>query len=173
MYLSNPSFQATASKLVSFLCREIKPRYHFCAINGTHYESAPFRMPKDETTQFELCTRFISLAEVGNAEKAKYIYALSLKPVDKSRLLDLVQKTTNEIPCPFIGLDLGGAINKNDSVGNHQIFFTQHTYSMYIHIQSESRQYFYDMDGGSRKRQSGDNNRRDKRPRIPQIEQGL
>ncbi|EDV56492.1 CWF19-like protein 1 homolog isoform X1 [Drosophila erecta] len=142
---------ATASKLVSFLCREIKPRYHFCAINGTHYESAPFRMPKDETTQFELCTRFISLADVGNAEKAKYIYALSLKPVDKSRLLDLVQKTTNEIQCPFIGLDLGGAINKNDS--------------------SENRQYFYDMDGGSRKRQGGDNNKRDKRPKIPQIEQ--
>ncbi|KAH8336930.1 hypothetical protein KR059_008551, partial [Drosophila kikkawai] len=142
---------ANASKLVSFLCREIKPRYHFCAINGTHYECAPFRMPKDETTQFELCTRFISLADVGNANKAKYIYALSLKPVDKSRLLDLVQKTTNEIPCPFIGLDLGGAVSKNDS--------------------SENRQYFYDMEGGNRKRQGGENNRRDKRPRIPQIDQ--
>ncbi|KAH8316447.1 hypothetical protein KR067_008266, partial [Drosophila pandora] len=142
---------ASASKLVSFLCREIKPRYHFCAINGTHYECAPFRMPKDETTQFELCTRFISLADVGNAAKAKYIYALSLKPVDKSRLLDLVQKTTNEIPCPFIGLDLGGAIGKNES--------------------SESRQYFYDMDSGNRKRQHGDQNKRDKRPKIPQIDQ--
>lgn len=118
----NP-FQATASKLVSFLCREIKPRYHFCAINGTHYECAPFRMPKDETTQFELCTRFISLADVGNANKAKYIYALSLKPVDKSRLLDLVQKTTNEIPCPFIGLDLGGAVSKNETVGSLGISF--------------------------------------------------
>lgn len=75
-------------------------------------------MPKDETTQFELCTRFISLADVGNAEKAKYIYALSVKPVDKARLLDLVQKTTNEIPCPFIGLEMGGAINKNESVGD-------------------------------------------------------
>lgn len=103
--------------MLSFLCREIKPRYHFCAINGTYFECPPFRMPKDETTQFELCTRFISLADVGNAEKAKYIYALSLKPVDKARLLDLVQKTTNEIACPFIGLQMEGAINKNDSVG--------------------------------------------------------
>lgn len=75
-------------------------------------------MPKDETTQFELCTRFISLADVGNAEKAKYIYALSVKPVDKARLLDLVQKTTDEIACPFIGLEMGGAINKNESVGD-------------------------------------------------------
>lgn len=104
--------------MLSFLCREIKPRYHFCAINGTYFECPPFRMPKDETTQFELCTRFISLADVGNAEKAKYIYALSVKPVDKARLLDLVQKTTNEIPCPFIGLEMGGAINKNESVGD-------------------------------------------------------
>lgn len=75
-------------------------------------------MPKDETTQFELCTRFISLADVGNAEKAKYIYALSVKPVDKARLLDLVQKTTDEIACPFIGLEMGGAFNKNESVGD-------------------------------------------------------
>ncbi|BFG05225.1 CWF19-like protein 1 homolog [Drosophila madeirensis] len=126
---------ATASKLISFLCREVKPRYHFCAINGTYFECPPFRMPKDETTQFELCTRFISLADVGNAEKAKYIYALTLKPVDKSRLLDLVQKTTNEIPCPFAGLDLAGAVDKNDT--------------------SENRQYFYDMETKKSKGQRG------------------
>lgn len=73
-------------------------------------------MPKDETTQFELCTRFISLADVGNTEKAKYIYALSLKPVDKARLLDLVQKTTDEIPCPYIGLNMSGVVKKNETV---------------------------------------------------------
>ncbi|XP_023178253.1 CWF19-like protein 1 homolog [Drosophila hydei] len=140
-----------ASKLISFLCREIKPRYHFCAINGTYYECPPFRMPKDETTQFELCTRFISLAEVGNANKAKYIYALSLKPVDKARLLDLVQKTTNEIECPFIGLNMDGVINKNET--------------------SESRQYFYDMDSSGNRKRRNEMDKRDKRPRIMQIDQ--
>ncbi|KAH8407462.1 hypothetical protein KR222_001468, partial [Zaprionus bogoriensis] len=142
---------ATASKLISFLCREIKPRYHFCAINGSYFECPPFRIPKDETTQFELCTRFISLADVGNAAKAKYIYALSLKPVDKARLLDLVQKTTNEIACPYISLDLGGAINKHET--------------------SESRQYFYDMDSSGNRKRRGEQDKRDKRPRIMQIEQ--
>lgn len=117
---------------MSFLCREIKPRYHFCAINGTYFECPPFRMPKDETTQFELCTRFISLADVGNAEKAKYIYALSLKPVDKARLLDLVQKTTNEIACPFIGLQMEGAIHKNDSVGEDK--HIQYRYHSQVHL---------------------------------------
>ncbi|XP_068145892.1 CWF19-like protein 1 homolog [Drosophila tropicalis] len=140
-----------ASKLISFLAREIKPRYHFCAINGSHFECPPFRMPKDETTQFELCTRFISLAEVGNAEKAKYIYALSLKPVDKSRLLDLVQKTTNEIECPFIGLDLIGSISKNET--------------------SENRQYFYDMDSSGNRKRQGNQGGKNKRPRIQQIDQ--
>ncbi|EDW02397.1 CWF19-like protein 1 homolog [Drosophila grimshawi] len=140
-----------ASKLISFLCREIKPRYHFCAINGTYFECPPFRIPKDETTQFELCTRFISLADVGNLEKSKYIYALSLKPVDKARLLDLVQKTTNEIPCPFIGLDMGGTFSKNET--------------------SESRQYFFDMDSSGNRKRRGDGRNQDKRPRIMQIDQ--
>ncbi|XP_030388604.1 CWF19-like protein 1 homolog [Scaptodrosophila lebanonensis] len=138
-----------ASKLISHLCREIKPRYHFCAINSIHYECPPFRMPKDETTQFELCTRFISLSGVGNTTKSKYIYALSLKPVDKSRLLDLVQKTTDEVPCPFIGLDLGGTISKNET--------------------SESHQYFFDMDAG--KRRSGEHDKKSKRVKIWTVEQ--
>ncbi|KAL7735607.1 hypothetical protein ACLKA6_009564 [Drosophila palustris] len=140
-----------ASKLISFLCREIKPRYHFCAINGTYFECQPFRMPKDDTTQFELCTRFISLADVGNAEKAKYIYALSLKPVDKARLLDLVQKTTNEIPCPYIGLDMSGVVKKNET--------------------SESQQFFFDMDSSGNRKRRNQAGKHDKRPRIMQIDQ--
>ncbi|ALC41443.1 CG7741 [Drosophila busckii] len=142
---------AKASKLISYLCREIKPRYHFCAINGTAYECPPFRIPKDLTTQFELCTRFISLADVGNATKSKYIYALSLKPVDKARLLDLVQKTTDEIDCPFIGLDFEGAIRKNET--------------------SENQQFFYDMDSGNNRKRRGEGGNREKRPRIMHIEQ--
>lgn len=64
-----------------------------------------FRIPSDHLTQLELCTRFISLAEVGNVAKEKYIYALSLTPVEKMRVLELIQKTTNETKCPFIGMN--------------------------------------------------------------------
>lgn len=62
-------------------------------------------MPSDDITQLELCTRFISLAQVGNVKKQKYIYALSLKPVEKMRVIELIQKTTNEIVCPFANLN--------------------------------------------------------------------
>ncbi|XP_017089149.2 CWF19-like protein 1 homolog [Drosophila bipectinata] len=103
---------ASASKLIAYLCREIKPRYHFCAINGINYHSALFRMPKDDTTQLELSTRFIPLGEVGNANKAKYIFGLKLKSVEKFLLMELLEKTTDEIPSPFIGLDLENSKRK-------------------------------------------------------------
>ena len=70
-----------------------------------YHEPPPFRIHSDCTTQLELATRFIALAEVGNSKKDKYIYALNIASVEKMRLIDLVQKTTNEIPCPFDQLD--------------------------------------------------------------------
>lgn len=65
-----------------------------------------FRNSAGSNTQLELATRFIAMAPVGNQEKAKYIYALSIAPVDKMRLMDLIQKTTDETPCPYNSLDL-------------------------------------------------------------------
>ncbi|XP_004522648.1 CWF19-like protein 1 homolog [Ceratitis capitata] len=143
-----------ASKLISFLCKEIKPRYHFCGLNSKYYEPAPFRIPADQLTQLELCTRFISLADVGNAAKEKYIYALSLTPVEKMRVLELIQKTTNEIKCPFVGM------NFHEFTGQGE--------------QSDNKQYFYDMQGGgedNRKRGGARGQRHDKRPRIMNIDQ--
>lgn len=32
-----------ASKLLSWLAREIKPRYHFAGLNGNYYERLPYR----------------------------------------------------------------------------------------------------------------------------------
>nr|XP_014102228.1 CWF19-like protein 1 homolog [Bactrocera oleae] len=143
-----------SSKMISFLCKEIKPRYHFCGLNSKYYEPSPFRIPSDHLTQLELCTRFISLAEVGNVAKEKYIYALSLTPVEKMRVLELIQKTTNETKCPFIGM------NFHDITGHDR--------------QLECKQYFYDMNTGGddiRKRSGGSGHRHEKRARIMNIDQ--
>lgn len=37
--------KAAASKLLSWLAREIKPRYHFAALNGKYFERLPYRSP--------------------------------------------------------------------------------------------------------------------------------
>lgn len=98
--------ESKASKLVSWLAAEIRPRYHFCGTNGIYYERLPYRNSANNITQLELSTRFISMANVGNAEKNKYIYALNVAPVDKMRIIDLIQKTTNETPCPYDNMNL-------------------------------------------------------------------
>lgn len=35
--------ETNASELLSWLCTEIKPRYHFCGFNDSYFEPAPFR----------------------------------------------------------------------------------------------------------------------------------
>ncbi|XP_037953190.1 CWF19-like protein 1 homolog, partial [Teleopsis dalmanni] len=146
---------SNASKLISFLCKEIKPRYHFCSSNnGSYNEPAPFRIPADQSTQLELSTRFISLANVGNA-KEKYIYALNMTPVDKMRVMELIQKTTNETKCPYLGIDFADYKISNEN--------------------SDKRQYFYDMQAGNeedrKRRGGGKGNRKEKRPKFQGIAQ--
>lgn len=98
--------ETNTSKFVSWLAAEIRPRYHFCGLNGVYYERLPYRNLGGNVTQLELATRFISLANVGNVAKDKYIYALNVAPVDKLRVIELIQKTTNETPCPYDKMNL-------------------------------------------------------------------
>lgn len=115
-------------------------------------------------SQFELATRFIALASVGNAGKNKFIYALNIANVDKMRLTDLIQKTTNEIPCPYDSMQFS-------------ILGVQTTAKV-----AEQQQFFYDFsvenDGmPSKKRgkfnEDNSNNKQQKRSRLPIFNQGL
>ncbi|XP_053675582.1 CWF19-like protein 1 homolog [Anopheles nili] len=126
-------------KLVSWLADAIKPRYHFCGINDEFYESPPYRNLPDKNTQMELATRFVGLASFGNPEKKKHIYALSITPVEKMRVLELIQKTTDEIQSPYQELSL----NIMESEGRSD-------------REKPDGQYFYDMN-------TYDDNRRNKR----------
>lgn len=78
-------------------------RYHVGGLEGVYHESPPFRSPNlaEQEGNIEIVTRFIGLARVGNPKKEKWMYALSLTPLDKMKITDLLQKTTDEIPCPF------------------------------------------------------------------------
>lgn len=67
------------SDAIADLCADIKPRYHFCpSPDAFLFEREPFfHPPKDPQSDPEV-TRFISLAPLGNARKAKAMYAFSL-----------------------------------------------------------------------------------------------
>ncbi|KFB43242.1 AGAP007102-PA-like protein [Anopheles sinensis] len=140
-------------KLVSWLANAVKPRYHFCGTNDEFYESPPYRNPADQNTQMELATRFVGLASFGNVEKKKHIYALNITPVEKMRILELIQKTTDEIASPYQGLSL---LQESDGKGVRT-------------TNPADGQYFYDMntydDNRRFKRKSNDPNQGQKRPR--------
>lgn len=81
----------------------------------------------------EIATRFIALAPVLNDQKKKWLYALNLTPVDRTRLSDLIMKTTDETSSPYPKSML------SDEPTSHKQVHTQ---------------FFYDMDSKDKDRKS-------------------
>lgn len=117
------------SKLISWLALQIKPRYHICGLSDLYYERAPYRVPKDDTTMLDLATRLIIMAGVTNTKKAKYIYAANLLPVEKMKMMDLLQKTTDETECPYLSIkfDVEKGRPANQSHNGNQYFYDMHS----------------------------------------------
>jgi hypothetical protein len=60
-----------------------------------------FRNQNESEDGIDIATRFIGLAKIANDEKKKWLYALNLTPVDKTRMSDLMMKTTDETISPY------------------------------------------------------------------------
>lgn len=86
----------------AWLAAHLKPRYHVSGLEGIFYERAPFRAPTTNADlEMEIVTRFIGLGRVTEKPQDKYMYALSLTPIEKMKVSELLQKTVDETPCPF------------------------------------------------------------------------
>lgn len=96
------------SDLISWLSYMLKPRYHIAGLEGVFYERSPYRIINDNN---QAVTRFLGLARVGNLNKEKWLYALNLMPVDKFKLNDIIQRTTDETTCPYNIEDLNAKCN--------------------------------------------------------------
>lgn len=106
-----------------------------------------FRNKSQSEDSIEIASRFIALASVGNPHKRKWLYALNLTPVDRSRLSDLVQKTTDETGSPYPKTMLGA----QPSGENPEI---------------KSTQFFYDMEPKADKRGARNNERSNKKQKM-------
>ncbi|CAG9865148.1 unnamed protein product [Phyllotreta striolata] len=135
------------SELPCYLCMKLKPRYIISGLEGIYYERPPFRCPNlgDHDNTVDLATRFIGLARVGNPNKDKWIYALSLTPLEKMKFKDLLQKTIDETPCPFDINELERKIFKTSKKA------------------FKSNQYFYDMNAPN---EDEKRKRKAKKPRV-------
>lgn len=142
--------EANTSKLISFLSLGVKPRYHFCGLNNKHFEKPPFRIPAQNSSSIEVVSRFIALAKQNNTTKSKFLYALNVAPLSTMRLTDLMQKSTDEVECPYISMDFSDISSQAN----------------------ESTQFFWSHEeGGGRKRRSGDNAENQRKKFKPMMDQ--
>jgi hypothetical protein len=75
---TKPALTPNGSELVAKVNAALKPKYHFSFSEGAFYEREPFFQEKDSSATDVDITRFISLAQFGNVEKQKWIYAFTL-----------------------------------------------------------------------------------------------
>ncbi|ERE80425.1 CWF19-like protein 1 isoform X1 [Cricetulus griseus] len=101
------------SALISSLAASLKPRYHFAALEKSYYERLPYRnhVVLQESTQH--ATRFIALANVGNAEKKKYLYAFSIVPMKLMAAAELVKQPPDVTENPYRESGKAAAIGKH------------------------------------------------------------
>uniref|UniRef100_A0A8K9WTZ0 CWF19-like protein 1 n=1 Tax=Oncorhynchus mykiss TaxID=8022 RepID=A0A8K9WTZ0_ONCMY len=95
----NTKFCGTTS--ISHLAYKLKPRYHFAAVEGVHYERLPYRnhVVLQENTQH--VSRFIALATVNNPEKRKYLYAFNIIPMKSMEASELVKQPQDVTESPY------------------------------------------------------------------------
>ncbi|KAM6987046.1 CWF19-like protein 1 [Aplochiton taeniatus] len=95
----NTKFCGTTS--VANLAQNLKPRYHFAAVEGVHYERLPYRnhMVIQESAQHT--SRFIALATVNNPAKKKYLYAFNIIPMKHMEPSELVKQPQDVTENPY------------------------------------------------------------------------
>uniref|UniRef100_A0A8C9XF11 CWF19-like protein 1 n=1 Tax=Sander lucioperca TaxID=283035 RepID=A0A8C9XF11_SANLU len=105
-YGNNPEVNTKfcGSSSVATLADKLKPRYHFAALEGAHYERLPYRNHVILQENAQHVSRFIALAIVNNPAKKKYLYAFNIIPMktmDPSELVKQPQDVTeNPYRCP-------------------------------------------------------------------------
>ena len=76
-------------------------RYHFAGMMETFFERTPYRNHRVMAQIQRHVTRFIGLADVGNSEKKKWIYAFNIVPMKTLSKIDLVAQPPTVTDMPF------------------------------------------------------------------------
>ncbi|OTF78900.1 CWF19-like protein, partial [Euroglyphus maynei] len=73
--------EESSSLKISQLCNSLRPRYHFVGgLVDWFYERAPYRNHKVLIDTARNVTRFLSIADINNLKKMKWIYAFNIVP---------------------------------------------------------------------------------------------
>ncbi|XP_028399812.1 CWF19-like protein 1 [Dendronephthya gigantea] len=113
----------TGSQIISQIAVKLKPRYHFTALDSTYYERLPYRNHRVLQEPAQHVTRFISLANVGNTLKKKYLYAFNIVPLCHMKQEELVKQPDDVTEIPYGKLQKNLSSNQNTQQNPAQNFF--------------------------------------------------
>lgn len=150
------------TSLTAWLSLHIRPRYFVSGLEGTFYERPPYRSnPVTDDPTPTVATRFLGLARVGNPSKEKWLFALSLTPIEKMAISELTQRTTDETQCPFFlqELEQKGEILSQLRL---KICFIVFKIGRKKQTTSQSSQFFYDMHDYEEEKRWGKKQKRQK-----------
>jgi len=89
------------SRNVANMAAILKPRYHFSGLEGVSYDRNPYRNHKLLVGSQQHVSRFSALAEVGNKEKAKFMYAFNIVPMKYIEKSELYKQPVDTTECPY------------------------------------------------------------------------
>ncbi|KAM9705525.1 CWF19-like protein 1 [Menidia menidia] len=93
--------KSCGSGSVASLTNRLKPRYHFAALEGAHYERLPYRNHIVLQENAQHVSRFIALAAVNNPSKKKYLYAFNIVPMKTMDPAELVKQPQDVTENPY------------------------------------------------------------------------
>lgn len=147
----------SASSLCARLALGLRPRYHFAGARNVFFERAPYRNHKIAQAAQQSVTRFIALAEFGNAERRKALYAFNVVPASAMTRDELVKQPADATECPFdLAVLQRHATSKPPNEDDDERAST-----------SSTPQYFFDMPTGAPKRSANSDDAERKRRRGP------
>ncbi|XP_007575217.1 CWF19-like protein 1 [Poecilia formosa] len=102
-YGNNPEVntKSCGSSSIASLADKLKPRYHFAALEGAHYERLPYRNHVVLQENAQHVSRFIALATVNNPAKKKYLYAFNIVPMKSMDPTELVKQPQDVTESPY------------------------------------------------------------------------
>uniref|UniRef100_V9KJE3 CWF19-like protein 1 n=1 Tax=Callorhinchus milii TaxID=7868 RepID=V9KJE3_CALMI len=103
-YGNNPDdvdTKSCGSGSIAHLASTLKPRYHFAALEGIHYERLPYRNHVVLQENARHVSRFISLANISNTSKKKYLYAFNVVPINSMDPTELVKQPQDVTENPY------------------------------------------------------------------------
>ncbi|XP_028253088.1 CWF19-like protein 1 [Parambassis ranga] len=93
--------KSCGSSSIANLADKLKPRYHFAALEGAHYERLPYRNHVILQENAQHVSRFIALATVNNPGKKKYLYAFNIIPMKTMDPSELVKQPQDVTENPY------------------------------------------------------------------------